>query len=182
MRAYNDGMYEKTMDTRTAFQGKLLRVDVMEVELEDGVRSVREVVRHPGAAVILAQLPDGQFVFVRQYRKAVDQVLLEAVAGTLDPDEAPEVCARRELTEETGYTAETLKPLGTLYPAPGYSEEVLHVFLATLAPQRGAMAPDDDERITIQTFTREALEHMVANGALRDAKTLAAWMLYRSNS
>ena len=80
-------MNEKTLSARTVFDGRLLHVEVLDVELPSGVRSVREIVRHPGASVILPQRPDGQFLFVRQFRKPLERQLLEAVAGTLDPGE-----------------------------------------------------------------------------------------------
>ena len=93
---------EKTLASRTVFDGKLLCLEVIDVEVEPGVESVREVVRHPGAVVLLPQLPDGRFVLVRQFRKAIEEEILEAVAGTLDPGEDPLNCAGRELAEETG--------------------------------------------------------------------------------
>jgi len=131
---------------------------------------------------VLAQLPDERFVLVRQYRKAVELELLEAVAGTLDPGEDPDTCVHRELEEETGYRAASMEKLGVIYPAPGYSEEILHVYFAKLAPERGAMRPDDDERLEVELLTAEALEAMMDAGDMRDAKTLAAWALYRRRS
>jgi len=175
-------MHERTVHSETAFQGKLVRVDVMDVELECGRRAVREIIKHPGATVVLAQLPDERFVLVRQYRKAVELELLEAVAGTLDPGEDPDTCVHRELEEETGYRAASMEKLGVIYPAPGYSEEILHVYFAKLAPERGAMRPDDDERLEVELLTAEALEAMMDAGDMRDAKTLAAWALYRRRS
>ncbi len=172
-------MHERTVHSEKAFQGKLVRVDVLDVELACGKRTVREIVKHPGATVVLAQLPDERFVLVRQYRKAVEQELLEVVAGTLDPGEDPADCARRELEEETGYRAASLDKLGVMYPAPGYSEEALHVYFAALDPERGAMRPDDDERLEVEVMTADALEAMMDAGDIRDAKTLAAWTLYR---
>ncbi len=172
-------MHEKTIHLETAFRGKLVQVDVLDVELDCGKRAIREIIKHPGAAVILAQLPDERFVLVRQYRKAIETALLEAVAGTLDPGESPETCARRELTEETGYTAESLHDLGVIYPAPGYSEERLYVYYAKLSPERGPMRPDDDERLEVECFSTDELESMMERGEICDAKTLAAWTLYR---
>jgi ADP-ribose pyrophosphatase len=180
--AIKEFMHERTIHSETAFQGKLVRVDVHDVELDCGRRAVREIIKHPGAAVILAQLPDQRFVLVRQYRKAIEQVLLEAVAGTLEPGEDPDVCAHRELEEETGYRADSLQKLGIMYPAPGYSEEALHVYFAALSPERGAMRPDDDERLEVEFLTEDALEALIDNGEMRDAKTLGAWALYRRKS
>lgn len=153
-------------------------MDVVDVELADGKRSVREIVRHPGAAVVLGQLPDGRYAFVRQFRKAVEKVLLEVVAGTLEPGEAPEECARRELCEEVGHAAVRLTRLGTVYPAPGYTEEALHVFFAELDPEKVLAEADEDERIDVVYLTHDAVESAIAGGAIEDAKTLAAWLLY----
>ncbi len=174
-------MNERTLNRRRVFEGRLLKVDVVDVELDSGKRSVREVVCHPGAAVILARHPDGRFVFVRQYRKAAEQVLLEVVAGTLSPGEDPDACAARELREETGYAAAEMRKLGVAYPCPGYSEELLHFYYARLEPQAGACAPDEDEHLETVLLTAAEIERLIAAGALRDAKSLAAWTLYRSH-
>ena len=173
-------MTETTISTTPAFRGKLLKVDVLEVELPDGQVATREIVRHPGAAVILCELPDGRFVFVRQYRKAIEQELLEVVAGTLDPGETPEACALREVQEETGYRCASITHLGAAYPAPGYTEEKLHFFHAMLDPEQGEQAPDDDEFVEPVILTRQVIVEMITSGQLEDAKSLTAWMLYTS--
>lgn len=173
-------MHEKTLSVRRGFTGKLLNLDVVDVELAHGLRSVREIVRHPGGVVILARLPDGRFVLVRQFRKALESVLLEAVAGTLHPGEDPTLCARRELEEETGYQAETLVRLGVIAPAPGYTEERLHLFYATLHPQAGALSPDEDEKIEVVQLTATQVEALMLSGEIWDAKTLAAWFLMKA--
>lgn len=172
-------MEERTLASRTAFEGKLLRLDVVDVELPDGRQSVREIVRHPGAVVVLCRRPDGQFVFVRQFRKPVEQIVLESVAGTLDPGEDPAACARREVTEETGYTVESLTPLGRLIPAPGYTDEILHAFYAVVAAEPGAQDPDDDEAVEVVAVTRAAFEARVRRGEIEDAKTLGVWTLWQ---
>ncbi len=172
-------MYERTVNSRTAFQGRLLRIDVHEVELADGRRSAREIVCHPGAAVILAERDDGRFVLVRQYRKAIERVLLEVVAGTLDPPESPAACADRELREETGYTARRLTFLGRVVPVPGYSQEILHVFHAWVDGVAAAPTPDADEQVESVLLAPDELERMITAGEIEDGKTLAAWMLYR---
>jgi len=173
---------ERTVSEKTVFRGRALRLDVIEIETASGGRSVREVVRHPGAAVILARRPDGMFILVRQYRKAIESELLEAVAGTLEPGEAPEACARRELAEETGYLAGRLVALGTAFPAPGYTQEELHFFLADGAEPAGAATPDADEALETETVSGEDLARMIREGAIRDAKTIVAWHLYRERA
>lgn len=172
-------MKEQTVSSRTAFQGRLLHVEVVEVELADGRRATREVCRHPGAAVILAQCDDGRFVLVRQYRKAIEAETLEAVAGTLHRDEDPLVCAHRELREESGYTARAMIPMGVVVPAPGYTDERLHMFYARLHPRQEALHTDPDEVVSVAYLTADEIERMVAGGQIEDAKTLAAWLLFR---
>ena len=171
-------MNEQTIQRRTVFQGRLLRIEVEDTALADGRRTTRELVRHPGAAVILAQDAQDRFILVRQYRAAVGRELLEAVAGTLDPDEAPEACARRELEEETGCRAVSILSLGSILPAPGYSEEVLHAWYARVEPGDGIAQPDADEAIETVSLPTDELEAMIAAGEIADAKTLAIWTLY----
>ncbi|GEM_PF-315691 len=172
---------ERTLSARTAFSGRLLKVEVLDVELEPGVRAVREVIRHPGAVAVVAECQDGRWVFVRQFRKAVEQSLLEVVAGGLNPGEAPESCARREMHEETGHEVLALRPLGSVYPTPGYNSEVIHLFHATVSASRATRHQGDhDERISVEYLTRQAFEDLIRQGMVRDAKTLAAWLLYKS--
>ena len=158
----------------------VLRVESVEVELDSGVRSVREIVRHPGAAVVLAQLDDGRFVFVRQYRKAIEQATLEVVAGTLHPGEDPAACAHRELREESGYTARELIKLGVVLPAPGYTTERLHTYFARLDGKQGDLQTDHDEQVQVVYLTAADVERKLAAGEIEDAKTLSAWLLYKT--
>ncbi|MCE9613049.1 MAG: NUDIX hydrolase [Lentisphaerae bacterium] len=171
-------MKETILSTTRAYDGRLLKVDVLDVALASGQRSTREVVQHPGAAVILAQLGDGRFVFVRQYRAAIGRETLEVVAGTLHPGEDPVACAHRELREESGYTARDLERLGTVLPAPGYTTERLHTFFARLNPTQQALATDIDEHVQVEYLTAAQIDAHIADGKIEDAKTLAAWMLY----
>jgi ADP-ribose pyrophosphatase len=170
-------MTEQTLAARTVFQGRALQIDVLDVALPDGRRTTREVVRHRGAVVVLAERPDGRFVLVRQYRKAVEEALLEAVAGSLEPGEAPEAAARRELEEETGYVAAELRPLGAVAACPGYSEERQHLFHARVGPSPGATRPDHDENVAAAVLTRGEIEAAIDRGELKDSKTLAIWYL-----
>jgi len=173
-------MKEKTLKSKTVFKGRLLNIEVVDVELEPGRSSSREIVRHPGAAVILAQLKDGRFVFVRQYRKAVEKNLLEVVAGGLDRGEKPRDCAIRELEEETGYKASRLVNLGYVYPAPGYTDEVLHLYYAVILAGRGTSRPDSDERLDVVYLSENQVEQMIKDGRIHDAKTLAVWLLWKT--
>ncbi|MEI6147864.1 MAG: NUDIX hydrolase [bacterium] len=171
-------MNERTLSTTTAFAGRLLNVEVLEVELEPGVRARREIVRHPGAAAVVARTPDGRFVFVRQFRKPLDREMLEIVAGGLEKGESPADCARREVKEESGHDVRALESLGRMAPAPGYTDEILHLFFAELAGGRGEQGGDHDERITVEYLTRDEVEEKLAEGSIQDGKTLAAWLLF----
>ena len=171
-------LFEKTLSTRTAFQGRALRLDVVDIELPDGRRSVREVIRHRGAVAVLGRRPDGRFLFVRQYRKAIETAFVEVVAGSLEPGEAPDVAAHRELREESGYQARRMLPLGTIVACPGYSEERLHLFYADLDGAPGATDPDSDENVETLLMSREAVEQAILDGSLCDAKTMCCWLLW----
>ena len=173
-------MFEKTISKKTVFEGRILNVDVLEVELENGQHSVREIVQHGVAVAIIPQLPDGRFVFIRQFRKAMERICFEVVAGNCDPGEAEEVSAARELKEETGYTAESLELLGSIFPSVGYCTERIDIYYATVADRQGATSFDEDERIETVILTEAELDAMIRNNEITDAKTLAAWMLYKA--
>lgn len=171
-------MREQTRHLDVIYSGQLLRLEVLDVELEDGTRSLREVVRHPGAVAVVAAKPDGTHVFVRQFRKAVERYMIEVVAGTLHKGENPEACARREVEEETGYRVEEIRCLGDIYPSPGYVDERIVVFVAKVAPG-GGLAQDHDERVEPVEFTEADFERQILDGAILDSKTLACWTLYQ---
>lgn len=173
-------VHERTLAVRPAFSGRLLKVEVLDVELEPGVRAVREVIRHPGAVAVIAECPDGRLALVRQFRKAVEKELLEIVAGGLEPGEDPETCARREIAEETGHEVTSLRRLGSIYPTPGYNSEIIHLFHATVSAARTTHPQGDhDERIGVEYTTRTGFEDMIRQGRIVDAKTLSAWLLFK---
>lgn len=171
-------MKEKTIGSKTVFQGRLLKLDVVTIEI-DGARSTREIVHHQGATAVLAQLPDDRFVLVEQYRKPVEREMLEIVAGVLHAGERPDVCARRELKEETGYSAKTLTKLVVMRPSPGYTTEALHLFYARLGAKQGGRNLDEDERVKVRYLTASQIERLMKRGRIADGKTLAAWLLYK---
>lgn len=158
------------------FHGKAFDVRVDQLRLPDGRSTRIEVVEHGGAVTLLPRDAEGRLWFVRQYRHPAGKRLLELPAGTLEPGEPPEQCARRECREEIGMEPGDLRRLGGFYLAPGYSTEYLHVFLATqLHPS--PLPGDEDEHLQIEALTLEqALQHM-RSGALEDAKSLAALLL-----
>lgn len=169
---------EVTLSSETVFSGRVVRLRVDTVRLPSGRVSTREVVAHPGAVAIVPVTDDRQIVLIRQYRQAAGQTLLEIPAGTLEDGEAPEACAVRELAEETGLSAGRLVRLIGSYLAPGYSSELLHVFLGLdLEAADGSHAMDADESIEIVTVpVAEAVEG-VLQGRVCDAKTICGVLL-----
>lgn len=166
---------EASLEALVGFSGKLVAVEVHRVRLSNGREAVREVVRHPGAVVILPVLPDGRVVLVRQFRFAVGESLLELPAGTLHPGEPPAACASRELAEETGYRGEVV-PLGEFFSAPGFCDEKLFCFFARCF-RKGETDLDEDEEVEVVLVGPEELASAVARGHIRDAKSLACLSL-----
>jgi ADP-ribose pyrophosphatase len=172
-------MREIRLDGRQVFSGRVLRLEVDRVRMPDGGESVREVVRHRGAAVVLPILDDGRVVLVRQFRYPIGEALLELPAGTLEPGEDPMVCAARELTEETGYAATSVTPLGRFFAAPGYTDEGLQAVLATGLQLTNDAEPDPDEIIETEVVEVDDLVSRIVAGEIRDSKTLATILLAR---
>ncbi len=171
------GLHETRIEGRRAFQGRLISVDVDRVRFADGAEAVREVVRHPGAVVVVPLLPDGRVLLERQFRYPTGTELIELPAGKLDPGEDPLECARRELAEETGHGAASWRLLASFYSAPGFCDEVMHCFLAEgLAPGAEGQA-DDDERIELLAVPWAEALAMVDGGTIRDAKSIAGLLL-----
>jgi ADP-ribose pyrophosphatase len=143
----------------------------------DGREHERQIVRHPGAVVVLPILPDGRVVFVKNYRVAVDDTLIELPAGTLDHDEPPIETARRELAEETGYRTGKIEPLLTFCMSPGILDEVMHLFLAVdLTPGEPALEAGEVIEPFLCTWD-EALK-LAETGEIRDAKSLVGLLFY----
>jgi ADP-ribose pyrophosphatase len=139
--------------------------------------TVREVVVHPGAAVVLPILKDGQIVMIRQFRAALNQGLWELPAGTLDEGEQPIETARRELEEETGYRAGRIEPLIDFYTSPGVLTERMYAFVATELTQVGQRL-DEGEELEVEPMPRDRVERMLLNGELHDGKTIATLGLW----
>ncbi|MBI3979315.1 MAG: NUDIX hydrolase [Chloroflexi bacterium] len=164
-------MVEVVLASERAFHGRVYDVRVDTVRLPNGATTRRDVVVHPGAVVIAAVDADGSVLLERQYRGALRQVICELPAGTLDPGEPPEACARRELAEETGYRADHWDHLGGFYAAPGFCTEYLHAFLATgLTP--GTSAVEEDEQIALLRVPLAEALALVRRGEICDAKSI----------
>jgi len=158
---------------RRIYQGRIVDLRLERVTLPNGSVTELELVHHPGAACVVPANDAGEVLLIRQYRHAVGSEIWELPAGLLHEGEEPADCAARELTEETGFTAERLMALGAIVPTPGYSDERIHLFLAEEL-RAGRQAPEDDEVIVEQRWVPwpEALR-MVASGAIEDGKSIA---------
>jgi len=165
-------MHEETLSSERPFQGKLLSVRVDRVRLDNGREATREIVEHAPAIAAVPLLPDGRVILVRQWRHPAQEVLLEIPAGVMDPGETPEQTVNRELAEEIGYRAGTVRKLFSVYLAPGYSEEIIHIFLAEdLTPER-LPADEDEDLETVIVPLAEAVT-MCREGQIQDAKSVA---------
>ena len=175
----DEDLIEKKLSSEDIFDGTLPHVKRDYVELPYGNKSVREWIKHPGAAAVLPVLPDGRLIFVRQYRYPIQQVTLEIPAGKLDAvDEEPLVCAKRELSEETGYEADKYHFLTKLATTVGFSNEFIYVYAADgLTP--GKQHTDEDEFINVVLLTMDEAMAKVKSGEICDAKSIVAILLYR---
>lgn len=163
------------------YTGRIVNLDVDQVRFPDGSVGELEMVRHPGASVVLPFLTDPagddpQVLLIHQYRYAADGFLYELPAGRLEPNEAPEVCARRELLEETGCTAEHVDHVCTFFTTPGFTDEKIHAFMAT-GLVRGTAHLEADEFVEVAPFPLARALEMIRDGEIVDAKT-ALTLLY----
>ena len=169
--------------TRRIHTGRIIHLDVDTVRFPNGTVGDLEIVRHPGASAIVPFAsdpagPDPQLILLRQYRYAAGTIIYEIPAGRLDPGETPGDCAARELMEETGCTASHLKHAFTMFTTPGFSDEQIHVFMATDLKQ-GKTAHEADEFITTHVMPLSQVLSLIREGAISDAKT-ALSILYVS--
>ena len=166
---------------RRVYSGRVINLDVDVVEFPNGTTGELELFRHPGASAVVPFLtdPEGddpQILLIKQYRYAADGFLYEIPAGRLDAGEDPATCARRELREETGCTAGTLRHLYTMYTTPGFTDERIHIFLAT-GLEQGETAHEADEFLSVEPVRLSRALEMIKTGELKDGKT-AVGILY----
>ena len=169
------------VSTRRGYSGRVINLDLDTVRFPDGTQGELEIVRHPGASAIVPFLsdptgPDPQLLLIRQYRYAALEFLYEIPAGRLEPGEAPELCARRELQEETGCTAAHLEHMHTMFTTPGFTDEKIHLFLA-YDLTRGVAQTEADEFISVEIVPLSKALDMIREGVINDAKT-ALGILY----
>ena len=166
---------EKTIKTEPIFSGRIIHVQVDEVQLPNGKTSTREIVKHPGAVAILPITDDGKIVMVEQYRKPMDKVLVEVPAGKLEKGEEPAYTAERELEEETGYECQSLEWLISFYTSPGFADEIVHLYVAKgLTKKENAASLDEDEFVNVLEVTLEEAIELVKEQRIYDAKTAYA--------
>ncbi len=168
------------VSTRRMYSGRIINLDIDTVRFPNGTIGELEMIRHPGASAVVPFLTDPAgddptVLLIRQYRYAAERYLYEVPAGRLDPGEAPDACARRELREETGCQAERVEHLITMYTTPGFTDEKIHLFMAT-GITRGEDAREADEFIETETMPLSRALSLVEQGEIQDGKTALALM------
>ncbi len=161
---------EKTLNSKTIFNGKILHVILDEVELPDGNKASREVVQHQGGVCVAALDEDNNLFFVRQFRYPYKEITLELPAGKLEKGETVLENGKRELKEETGCEGYSFMTLGAMYPSTGYTDEIIHLF-ACRVKSVGEQQPDEDEFLNVEKIPLNKAVEMVLNNQLPDAKT-----------
>lgn len=166
---------ERTLSTEKIFTGNIISLQVDDVELPDGNRAKRELVKHPGAVAIIAVTNEGKLVLVEQFRKALERTMLEIPAGKIEKGEEPRITAIRELEEETGYRAKTFTYIQTFATSPGFADEIIHLYAAEgLEKVEQPAAGDEDEFIEVLEVTAEEAEELIRSERIYDAKTVVA--------
>ena len=165
---------ETEIDSTQVYRGRLLDVRLDRVRLPDGHESTREYLKHQGAVVVIPVLDDGRMIFERQFRYPLGQVFLEFPAGKIDPGEDILHTGKRELREETGYTASEWRYLGVMHPCIGYSNERIEIFLARGLKKEAAQQLDHGEFLELLTFSLDEATEAVRQGCITDGKTITA--------
>ena len=166
------------VSSERVYTGKIITLDRDTVRFPDGSIGEMDMIRHPGASAIVPFLSDisaadPQLLLIKQYRYAADQYLYEVPAGRLDPGEDPRDCAARELREETGCSAREIEFLFTVFTTPGFTDERIHVFMAS-GLEHGDTAHESDEFLTLETVTLSRALQLIKEGEIKDAKTALA--------
>jgi ADP-ribose pyrophosphatase len=174
----NKKFEEITIHSTPIYDGRIISLQVDEVRLPNGEKASREIVKHPGAVAVIAIL-EGKLVVVEQFRKPLEKSIVEIPAGKLDPGEDPLHAAHRELREETGFTSPSLTLIHSFYTAPGFTDELIHLYY-TDQLIAGIEQPDEDEFLECESITLDEALQMIVQGRISDAKTIIAiqyWQL-----
>ena len=167
----------RILASRTLYKGRVFAVRRDRVVEPGGMRATRDIVVHSGSVVVLPVFEDGRVLLIRQYRHAVGESLWELVAGRREPEESASAAARRELREETGYTARRIQRILDMFPTPGFVSERMSLYLAE-GLAKGEAHPEPDEQILPRAVPLTQVDAMIRNGRLRDAKSLAGLLYY----
>ena len=170
---------EKTLSSKSVFSGRVVGLKVDQIELANGVQSIREVVTHRPAVAIVPLDDDSNVILVKQYRYPIGSLLLEVPAGIIEDDESPIECAQRELQEEIGYRAGDLKILSEFWTAPGFSDELMYGYLASDLT-KSSLPADYDENIEIIRIPFDDVLTLISRGEIKDAKTIATLLMVSS--
>jgi ADP-ribose pyrophosphatase len=163
---------EETLNTKKIYDGKIINVQIDEVQLPNGRKTNRELVKHPGAVAVIPITKDNKIVLVEQYRKPLEKSIIEIPAGKVEKGEQPELTALRELEEETGYTARELSFVTSFYTSPGFADELMQIFITDELEQlESPVEKDEDEFIEVLELTLDEAKQLVEEERIHDAKT-----------
>ncbi|WP_280768314.1 NUDIX hydrolase [Salipaludibacillus daqingensis] len=176
----NDHLKETTIRTKSIFKGKIIDLEVQDVQLPNGEESKREIIHHPGAVAVISFTNEGKLILVKQYRKALEKAIAEIPAGKLESGEDPLECAKRELEEETGVKAKNWSKLHSFYTSPGFANEIVYVYLAEDL-HTGNVNMDEDEFVERVDVTLEEANQMILSEEIHDAKTIYAIQYWQLN-
>lgn len=168
--------FEHTLEKKDIYNGKIISLETHVVEVCGGAHANREIIRHPGGVCILARDENDRILLVKQYRKPMEEAYLELPAGKIEKGMTPHENAVKELEEETGYICKDMIHLATLATSPGYSDEVIHLYMAKKL-EEGTKGGDSDEFISLFRLTDEEFIEHIKTGKIKDAKTVAAYSL-----
>ncbi len=169
-------MYEKTIKREFVYTGRIINLRLDKVVLPDGRETLREIVEHPGAVAVVPVLSDGRVILVKQFRKPVEEVLLEIPAGKLEKGEDAESCVLRELEEETGFRAGEISKILEYFPSPGFSNECIHLFEAGELHE-GKKNLQQDELIETVFLSVPEILKLIKSGEIKDSKTIIGMLI-----
>jgi ADP-ribose pyrophosphatase len=174
-------MNYRILKSEVIFRGKVFNTKVDQIEYKSGNKSVREVAEHPGGAVVVPVTSDGKIVMVTQHRYPMNEILIELPAGKLGKGEDPQLCAVRELEEETGYKSDNIKELGSIYTTPGYSTEKLWIYLAKDLKPGDHNREEGEAGMEVFEFSLKEVEEKIYNGEIVDGKTICGIYLAKNS-